>query len=482
MIARLPAIASALLVLALAAGCAPAAHLSAPAAGVPAAYDAPAVATPASPIALDRWWGQFGDAQLESLVDEALAHSTTARAAYARLAEARAQRAQQRAATLPSGSLSGSATEQGTRGLSGTGQDSGGQASYALNLYPSWEVDLFGRLAATRAQADATSEAASLDYYGARLALAGDVAAALFQARYLARQLEAARDTQGIADRLAASATLANQRGLTSTQDLARLQTDAASAAAEVIRLGAELHAATRSLLILVGRPNAAVASLPIAARLDPPPALPALAPGDLLLRRPDVLAAERNLRAAALTLRIDRLALFPRISIQPGIGLVANGPPAAGATAIWSIAAGLTLPVLDRPRLMAAMRVSQARGEQSVIAYERAVQTAYGEAENALVRLAASQSRLADLTRAEDRARFAFDAAQRGYAAGLSDLTTLLQTERTWLQARSALDAERYAALADTVTTIRALGGGWDPASPLTAPAPLHTTGGTQP
>lgn len=459
------------------AGCAPAVRLPPPDVSVPVAYEAPLPAPGAAqPIALDRWWSQFGDAQLEGLVDEALAHSTTARAAYAKLAEARAQRSQLRASTLPSGSISGSVTEQGTRRISGAGQDTNGQTSYALNLYPSWEVDLFGRLAATRAQADASSEAASLDYYGARLALAGDVASALFQARYLARQLESARDAKDISTRLAASAQLGARHGLTSGQDLARLESDAASAAAEVTRLVAELQVAKRSVLILVGRPNAPVESLVIASRLDPPPVLPALAPGDLLMRRPDVLSAERNLRAAALTLQIDRLALFPRISIQPGIGLIANGPPAAGASGIWSLAAGLAMPVLDRPRLLAAMRVSEARGEQAVIGYERAVQTAYGEAENALVRLAASQARLGDLARAEERARFAFDAARRGYSAGLSDLTTLLQTERTWLQARNALDAERYAALNDTVTTIRALGGGWNPASGLDAPAPLKT------
>jgi NodT family efflux transporter outer membrane factor (OMF) lipoprotein len=451
-------------------GCAPSVRLPRPDVRVPPAFE---VAAPAGEgaLSLDRWWDGFDDPQLAQLVAAALERSTTARLAYARIIEARATRAQTRATTLPSGSVSASATEQGSERLSGNGLSQPGSATYQASFYPSWELDLFGRLAAIRERADLDYRASALDFYGARLALAGDVAAALFQARYLAVQLEDARETLRIARELARSGELGQAHGLTSGQDVARLEADRASAEAEAVRLEGELHAAKRSLLILIGDPTAATDTLAIEPALATPPALPAATPGLLLARRPDVRRAQIALASAARSIEIDRLALFPRFTIEPGAGLTATS---GGATGLWSLAAGLTLPVLDRTRLLATLRITEARGREAVISYEQAVQTAFGEAENALTRVDAGRRRLGDLARATERARYAFDAARRGYAAGLTDLTTLLQAERTWLQNRATLNAARFGLLSDTVTAIRALGGGWDPQAGLGPNAPL--------
>jgi outer membrane protein TolC len=106
------------------------------------------------------------------------------------------------------------------------------------------------------------------------------------------------------------------------------------------------------------------------------------------------------------------------------------------------------------------------------VIAYEKVVQTAYGEAESALTTLQADQSRLGLLDSAEKNARYAYDAAQKGYQAGLTDVTTLLDVERTWRAARSALTAARAQAMQDAVATFKALGGGWTPPPITTAAA----------
>lgn len=457
-----------------AASCAPSVRLPSASVGLPAEFERIPAPTGSEAVSLDRWWEQFGDSQLAGLVATALERSTTARLAYARIAEARAVRNQARASTLPSGSLSGTVTEQGSGSLWGNGLGQNASTAFQANFSPSWEIDLFGRLAATRDRADLDYRSSALDFYGTRLALAGDVAASLFQARYLAVQLDNARETLRIAGELAATAELGFARGLTSGQDAARLRADRASGEAEVVRLEAELRAAKRSLLILIGEPDRTTDSLPIEARLAPPPALPAATPGLILTRRPDVRGAEADLAAAARTVQIDRLALFPRFTLQPGLGLSA----AAGAgTGLWSLAAGVAVPILDRARLLAALRISEARGQQAVIGYERAVQTAFGEAENALTRVEAGSRRVVQLEQAESQSRYAFEAARRGYAAGLTDLTTLLQSERTWRQNRATLNAGRFALLSDTVAAIRALGGGWDPQADLGPAAVLPAT-----
>jgi multidrug efflux system outer membrane protein len=458
-------------VLVLLGGCAPNVQLPAPDTRLPPAFEVAPPSVAADAVALDRWWDQFRDPQLASLVTTALDRSTTARLAYARIAEARAVRNQARAATLPSGNLSGGVTEQGGLRLGGNGSDQDPSTAFQANFAPSWEIDLFGRLAATRTRADLDYRASAFDFYGTRLALAGDVAASLFQARYVAVQLDNARETLRISRELAGTAELGFSRGLTSGQDVARLRADFASAEAEVVRLEAELRAAKRSLLILIGEPTSPTDSLAITASLGAPPPLPPATPGLLLTRRPDVLAAEADLAAAAQTIKVDRLGLFPRFTIQPGVGLAAT---TGGATGLWSLVAGVALPILDRPRLLAALRISEARGQQAVINYERTVQTAFGESENALTRVEAGGRRIVRLERATQQARYAFDAARRGYAAGLTDLTTLLQAERTWQQNRATRDAGRFALLSDTVTAIRALGGGWDPQADLAPDAVL--------
>lgn len=455
-------------------------RISDPVTTLPPQFEAGPAPQPAS-VDLDRWWLAFDDQQLTGMIDTALDRSTTARLAVARLQQARAIRSLARAGTLPSGSVTASATEQGSEHLWGTGTSSPGQESYAVNFLPSWEIDLFGRLAAIRQQADVDRTAATYDFHAARLALAADVAGSLFQARGLAVDLETAKQTREIAARLVETARIGVDRGLTSGQDLARLEADAASSIAEVTRLEAELQAAKRSLLILVGTPDAPTQSLGIVAALGIAPELPGVTPGILLARRPDVLSAGLALQSAILDARIDRLALFPRFSIQPGLGLAANGAPGAGGTGIWSIAANLAMPILDRARLLAQFRLSEARGEEAVVNYERAVQTAFGEAENALVRLQAARARMRQLERAEERSRTAYDIATRGYRAGLTDLTTLLQTQRSWLQALTARNQGRLALLTGTVTTVRALGGGWSQDGQM-PDAETPNSDGTQP
>lgn len=422
-------------------------------------------------MALDRWWIAFGDDQLNELIDTALAKSTTARLAYALIIEARAARRQTNASTLPSGSLSATTTEQGATRLWDGGSSQNGQASLQATFYPSWELDLFGRLGAIRQRADLDYRVSALDFYAARISLAAEVASALFQARFLAVQLDNARDAARISDQLVRSGRPAFARGLISAQDAQRLEADLASSEAEVIRLEAELRAAKRSLLVLVGNPDAPTTSMAIVAKLASPPTIPEATPGILLSRRPDVLRAMAQLEAAAQTIKIDRLALFPRVTIQPGLGLTASDHAGTG---LWSIAAGLTAPILDRARLLAALRVSEARGEQSVVLYEQAVQTAFGETENALNRVDAGRRRLDQLERATELSQTAFDNASRGYTAGLTDLTTLLQVERTWLQNRSTLAAARSGLLGDTIAAIRAMGGGWDPQSTIDGRSPL--------
>jgi len=421
----------------------------------------------------DRWWDLFGDPQLTHLIETALISAPDARRAVAVLAQAQAERRRALSDYDPQGSLSASATRQHAT-ISGLGAAGAGGAlpttiggtttTYNLGFSPSWELDLFGRRAAAATAANADLEAARFDHDAARQSLSAAVAANLFEARGLAVQRDQARETSRIAHEFAAIGAQRAAAGIGSRADAAALAADAASSDADVVSLDSALAVSRRSLLVLIGRGGDRLETLAIDARLGPPPRLPRTAPADLLARRPDVRATEARLRSAIGTLKLDRLALLPTINLLPGASKTDIKGAAGYGTSIWSIAAGLTLPILDRRRLLAGIQVQDARVEQAVIAYEAAVQGAYGEAESRLTTLAADQTRLGQLAEAETQARAAFDAQSLGYRAGIVDLTTLLTSERTWRASLNVLNALKATALRDAVDTIKALGGGWTP------------------
>jgi multidrug efflux system outer membrane protein len=466
-----------LALLPLLASCALGPKIAAPDTRLPRAFEAPAGAATGAAW-MDRWWSQYNDPQLEDLVDQALATAPDARSARARLDEALAVRSSALTAYDPQGSLQANGAVTETKVLSGGTlqipggppvlfSNSGWSTSRSADFNVSWELDLFGRRSAARRKANADLAAARFDYAATRASLAANIADSLFQARGLAIQLQDARETERLQRDLADVAHKKASHGLGTSADADQADAQTAQSAAQTADLESQLHAARRTLLVLIGRGADPLASLPTPATAGAPPPVPASVPGELLARRPDVRESAARLRSATGQLTLDELALFPKFTLLPGVGLTATGGGfAPGATNAWSIGLGLAQPVLDLPRLRAEIRAQGARSDQAVIAYEKAVQTAYGEAENALVALASDEDRIKLLTIGEAQARRAYDAARKGYAAGVNDLTAALTAERTWRTARTALTGAQVQALRRSVQAFKALGGGWSPAA----------------
>ena len=438
---------------------------------VSAQYRAPKVDVPASfapydalgaNAALDRWWNLFGDRQLTRLVELGLENAPDARTALAVLNEARATRSQALSQFDPQGSVSAGASVERVQVTPAPWVT---QKVYSVGFSPSWELDWFGRRGANRQAADADFDMARFQFEASRQTLAADIATDLFEARANAVRLEQARETLRIASSLARVGERRVSSGIGSRADAASLQADEATAAAAVRNYDAQLEISTRTLLILIGRGTDPLESLPVAADLGAPPAVPSSTPATLLVRRPDIRQAEFKLRAAAANLKLDSLALLPTLNILPSASYQPIVGPGGYTTSLWSMGAGLTLPLLNRRRLLAQVQGQRARTEQAVIAYENAVQSGFGEAQNRLSLYAADRDRLGTLGRAEDRAHSAFLSQQAGYKAGVVDLTTLLQDERTWRTNLAALSDHRANTLIDAVNVFLALGGGW-PAS----------------
>lgn len=462
-------------------------HPRAPVTALPPAFEAAAAPGPAIP--LDRWWTLYQDPQLTALVDEALVRGFDVREALARLDEARAVRRNALRQFDPSGDLKGSASRQqtydlgersglsagGASGGQGAGGSTGGSFSLpgrsdslSLSLPVSWELDLFGRRAAARRSADAELDASRFAYVGARSTLAADVADQLFQARGLVVRIADAEETVRIRRELRRIVAIRTQRGLGPRSDLDRVDTDLASAESQLAALQAQLFTARRSLLALLGRAGDRLDSIPLTGRLSLPPAVPPGLPADLLVRRPDVLEARARLESALGRLRTAELAQLPTITLTPSAGINVQRGVITSTTGFWSIGAGLLVPLLDRARLRTEVRIQDARTEQAVLAFERSVQRAYSESDQAIARLTAERRRAELLLRGETSARAAYEAALTRYRRGLTDLQELLDTEAAWRAARTQSATARTDTLSRSVQLFKALGGGWSPTLPI--------------
>jgi len=452
---------------------------------LPGAYAVPAPdATGAQgtlpPAALDRWWRLFGDPALDALEDEAFVAGSDALTAAARLGEARATRAAQVAATLPSGGVTGNVSRQKAYAIGAPSDDlnptSGITDTAQANFNVSWELDLFGRLKLQRRIANADAAEARFNVEGLRAALAADVADDYFQAEGLAIQLDDARQTARIQGDLLSVARRKADAGAGPPDDVDRVAGQLAQANAQAADLAAQLDAARRRLLILVGRPLTGLDAPVATGALPPPPPPPAALPAELLTRRPDVREAEFRLRAELGSASLARRAIFPTITLLPGLGGssiaepgVSYIPPSTLVTSqqtttlgFWTLGAGITAPTLDIPRLLDQAKAQDARAREAAIAYQKTVRVAFGEARDGLAGLAAGETASALLAEGEARARRAYDGARRRYAGGLGDLTASLTAEQDWRAIRSALTDERIDTLHRAVRACKALGGGW--------------------
>jgi NodT family efflux transporter outer membrane factor (OMF) lipoprotein len=435
---------------------------------LPVAYEAPA-APPPGALKLDTWWTSYGDAELNGLVEQALARNPDVRTARARLAEVKAQRIEAVLQYLPQGDATYLSRRTHTEQIGGTTvsipgfSNSGTSVSQQANFNVSWEVDPFGRGFFAGKAADAQVDQVRYAYEAARASIAAQTADAWFQAKGLAIQLADAQETARIEKDLYDVAAKRAQVGIGAASDADRVAGDLAQANANVEALTAQLQVEKRAILILAGRVVEPTANIDASPHVDPPPAIPATLPSELLQRRPDVRQAQAALRSQKNQKILDALALFPSYNFTPGVGWSKLKQPGFSSTSqSWTLGGTLTQPILSIPKLLAEWKAQDARTEQAVTAYEKAVQTAFQEAEGALVNLDADRRRVALLADGEVRGHRAYDAARLGYARGLTDLTTTLQAEQSWRSVRTQLTSAEVQALRRSVQAYKAIGGGW--------------------
>jgi multidrug efflux system outer membrane protein len=431
---------------------------------LPAALPEPNAATTDLP---DPWWTIFGDATLNSLIEEALAHNTDVAVAAARVEQARAALRIANADRLPSLELQGDLTRSQTSSLLAPVPSQDRKlTTYTVQGAVGFELDFWGRYLRASQSARAQLLNSEFGREATKLSLTGDVARAYFSLIAAAEQLARGRDTLATREESVKLERLRLDAGESDEFTFKRAVAEAASTRVSLHQLELEVVQRSNALAVLLGRsPQQMVENVIHSAGVSLPQAvtLPAALPSTILERRPDIGAAEAALDAAAFDIGVARAELFPSIrltgaygSVSPELNDLFKQPYEA-----WSIAGSLLQPVFAGGRLRANVKRAYAVREERKAQYARAVQIAFQDVLNALHGqdlIVAVRDATQEQTDALERAT---QLAELRYGQGDIGYLELLDVRRGFYQAQIALIAADRDALLNTVDLALAVGGG---------------------
>ena len=430
----------------------------------PAGTAVPAETTTPPASALT-WQDYFPDERLRQVIALALANNRDLRVAALNIEAARAQYRIQRADRFPAVTGDASQTAQRTPGdLTTTGEPVISR-QYSASLGVSWEIDLFGRIKSLQDQALENYLATEEARRATQISLVAEVANAWLTLAADQALLDLAQRTY---DAQAKSLDLTQKSfdlGAASRLDLSQLKTTTARARADLATTQAQVMKDRNALELLVG---AAVDPALLANSLgdvrQPMAELPAGVPSDVLTRRPDVLQAERQLRAANANIGAARAAFFPSISLTGSYGTASaslDGLFDSGSRA-WSFMPSISVPIFNAGALRASLDVAELQRDINVANYEKAIQTAFQEVADALADRATIGERVDAVQALVDAARDTFDLSDARYKNGLDSYLTQLDAQRTLYSAEQELISVRLIEASNKVNLYKVMGGGW--------------------
>jgi multidrug efflux system outer membrane protein len=427
---------------------------------VPAAWSGSAAASPAARAAAETGWRDFfADPALNALIARALDSNRDLRVTVLDVERARALYRVQRADQFPK--IGASATVL----RSGGGNVASQRDSYFVGLgLTDFELDLFGRVRDLSRAALERYFAQTEASRAARLSLIGEVANAYFTLAADRSLEKLARETLATQE---ASFRLTEQRhaaGAVSALDVAQARTTVETARADVAFYGGQIERDVNALNLLVGSPvEAELLPKGFDASLTPLSVLPPGLPSEVLLQRPDVLAAERQLQAANANIGAARAAFFPSIRLTGSLGTSSDALSAlfGSGTKFWSFAPVVSIPIFEAGRLQANLDVARTDQDIAVAQYERAVQAGFREVADGLALSASLAAQRAAQQSLLDAAERANSLSQARYAAGRDSYLVALDAQRTLYAAQRSLLVTRLAEQTNRATLYKVLGGG---------------------
>jgi len=400
----------------------------------------------------------FTDPRLQTLIAEAIANNRNLRTAAANIAAARKQYRSQRANQFPQVNASGGTTISGDRGGSGV------SASYNAGVSgPSFEIDLFGRL---RSLTDVQLNR----YFGTeagaratRLTLVADVANSWLDYAADSSLLRISTETAASAQKSVQLTRIRLQGGIAPRTDLDQAEQILSAAQADLARERTAVAQDVNALQLLVGAP---VDPALLAGSIDDAfgkiaPVSPGL-DSYVLLRRPDVVQAEYDLRAANANIGAARAALFPRITLTGLLGFASSAllKLFTGGAFGWSAGANANYTIFQAGAGHANVRLTEAQQRAAVASYQGTIQSAFRDVADALARRGTMNEEIAARQRQQAATADTYLLTEARYRAGIDPFLNVLDAQRSYYTAQQALVATKLTAAQNIVATYQAIGG----------------------
>jgi len=412
-----------------------------------------------------KWWEGFSDPELNTLEEQVSVSNQTIVLAEAQYRGARALVGNVRSALFPTVGVGASVAR--SSGLStvspGPGQAAPAVTAYEVPVDLGWQIDLFGRIRRSLQASLANAQASAADLEGVRLSMHAELALDYFLLRGLDAEIELLNKTAGGYQTTLELTENRYKHGVVSGIDVAQAKTQVDATRAQATDLGISRAQVEHALAVLVGKPPAEF-SIPAASIRVSPPDISAGLPSELLERRPDIAAAERQMAAANAQIGVAVAGYFPTLSLSGSAGYQGSKLSSLFSLPgrLWSLGASLFESLFSGGQRRAMKQQAVAAYDAAVAGYRETVLTAFEQVEDnlAALRILAEEAQYQNDAVAE--AELALKLANTRYMNGVTSYLEVVTAQST------ALTNERLAVelltrqLTASVSLIKALGGGW--------------------
>ena len=414
------------------------------------------------------WWTLFNDPVLNTLITQATANNFNLRIAAERIDQYRAQYGVASADLYPDiGALANySRNRVPTTDFGQTGSGEGEFNQWNIGLDATWEVDLFGRISRSIEAAVGDLQAEVENWRYAMITLRAEVASSYLSLRTLQARLEVGNQNIEAQQRFVEIIELQIAAGTATAGALAQAQAQLAQSEAIIPQLGVTMATETANLALLLGTtPGPLTRSIPKGHGLPAVPTEVAIGiPADLLRRRPDVRAAERELAAATARIGQATADLYPKLSLSGsfGFGASQSSDLLQWASRSYSVGPSFSWDIFNGGRVRAVINQQESLTREALLTYEKTVIQAIGEVESSLVGFVLSAHQRDDLKRATASAQLAYDLSLDQYEHGVIDFLEVILVQQSLLEIEDSL-AQSQGLCAETMVELyRSIGGGW--------------------
>ena len=426
---------------------------------IPAQWPAEAAQGEVADVAAVGWRDFFTDARLQQVIDQSLQNNRDLRVAVLNVERARGQYRVQRADRVPGVAVTGQMDRRGT--------DAGVTEQFTAGVgVAEFELDLFGRVRNLSEAALQQYFAVAANRRNAQLSLVAETATAWLTYGADAQRLKIADATLKTYEDSLRLAEARHERGGSSALELTQTRTLVETARTDAARLRGQLAQDRNALALLAGGqldPALLPDSIePQLLALAPPPAG---LPSDVLLQRPDIMAAEHQLLAANANIGAARAAFFPSISLTASAGTTSRELDGLfeGGSGLWSFVPQINLPIFTAGRLRGNLDYSKVVKDINVAAYEKSIQTAFREVADGLAARGTFARQLQAQRDLVSNNQAYYTLANQRYDEGVDSYLAVLDAQRELFAAQQQLLRDRLGQLSSEVSLFKALGGGWD-------------------